>query len=317
MSGFELPQGILSSIINASPVGMLLINKEGNIVFANSKTEQIFGEPVAELLKGSIDHLIPGRHRQHHSRLMTDYFNSPTPRSMSQQQNLVALRRGSEEIHVEIGLSPINIDNERYVLASIIDVSDRIRAQQLEKLNHELQIAATRDPLTGLANRRLLLELIEETKHMAIRNNLNITLMFIDIDGFKNVNDEYGHDVGDIVLRKVAASLRQSLRRSDIIGRVGGDEFVICLNGVVSREHIEKVSDGLIRNISSIREIDDHQITISTSIGIVSTVVTENVSTDAMIKMADRLMYQAKKSGKGKAIIKEYQTVPDCLILQS
>lgn len=313
MSRFELPQGLLSSIIDASPIGMLLINKEGKIVFANSKSGQIFDQPTAELVKGGIDCLIPERHRKQHSLWMKDYFTCPAPRPMSARQNLVALKRDCQEILVEIGLSPINIDNECYVLASIIDVSDRIKAKKLEKLNHELQIAATRDPLTGLANRRLLLELIEETKHIAIRNNENITLMFVDIDGFKNVNDDYGHDVGDLVLCRVASTLRQSLRKSDIIGRVGGDEFVICLNGVVSRHHIEKVSDILLKNISSIRDIDDHQISISTSIGVISTVVTDSISTEAMISMADKLMYQAKKSGKGRTVIEEYQSVPDSL----
>lgn len=156
-----------------------------------------------------------------------------------------------------------------------------------------------------MLNRKLLIEYGEKLRKLAIRDKKSIAIAFIDLDNFKTVNDQFGHDIGDRCLCEVAHLLTTNLRKSDIVARVGGDEFIICFYDVEKSAHLEKILDQLLSQISSIRSIDDHLIDIGASIGATITYTPEHVTINKMINIADKLMYKVKHSSKNAVVINE------------
>ena len=294
MPNLQLSDEMLMSMLNALPVGTLLTTREGKIIFSNPKSEDLLGFDKGELSGCSVDKLVPGQYRESHEKMRVDYMNAPTPRSMKNGRVLHALKKNGQEIQVQIGLSPLIVDSINYVLVSIIEVSNQI-----------FKVAAYHDPLTGLPNRNLFNELTETLRNLAIRNGTHLTLIFIDLDGFKDVNDRHGHEVGDLVLCEVADILGKCVRKNDIIGRIGGDEFLMCFYGIESSIDLDNILNNLIKVISSIKNVRGNKIDISASIGAVSTSEPDNFLINDMVKMADKLMYRAKKSGKGKVLYEE------------
>ena len=305
MSRFQLSDETIASIIEASPIGMLLVNNDGEIVFVNRKCKEIFGYSKEEFLKGSIDMLIPQRFRAHHAEHRADYSARPEARPMGAGRYLEGVRKNGRDIPVEVGLSPIVIGGERLVLVSVVDMSDRYLANRLSRVNRTLKLEATHDDLTGLPNRRLFLELFEKSVNSAMRRGSSIALMYVDLDGFKKVNDENGHDVGDALLCEVASILSRNVRKGDIVARIGGDEFIVSLIDTKDAESVVGVGKKLIKEISSIEHIGNCQIDISASIGAFRTAMTDSKSLEMLINTADKLMYEAKKAGKGRIVFRE------------
>ena len=153
------------------------------------------------------------------------------------------------------------------------------------------------DPLTGLANRTLLLEHLENALARAARNSRQISVIFIDLDHFKAVNDTLGHHAGDELLVNVGQCLKACLRDEDIIARVGGDEFVVVLSSESEKEGTTKIASRLIQSIADlVYQVDDEKV-VSASIGIA--VYPENGNdVDTILQNADAAMYCAKKKGK-------------------
>ena len=304
-----LSMDIVTSIIEASPVGMMVFDASGCVVFANQQAETIFCVETSNkgaLVGKRINDLIPQRFRDYHKDVEKEYMQHPVPKAMGAGRHLVGLRGDGSEVPLDIGLSPLHYHNERYILASVVDISDRLRVTQLEVENKRLEQEATHDPLTGLPNRRMLTEFAENLRSLAVRNHQRLTIMFLDLDGFKIVNDQYGHHVGDLLLCEVARVLKNLVRESDIVGRYGGDEFLLCFVGddkaTTEGEGRcgKKMARHLARGIESIRVVDGHEVCIGASIGVVSSVRPAAVTIDGMINAADRLMYKAKKNGVKK-----------------
>ena len=173
-----------------------------------------------------------------------------------------------------------------------------------DKILEKMQYLATHDHLTELPNRFLFLELLEKMIHDAIRRKTEVAIMFIDLDGFKKVNDIYGHNIGDKILCRVTNTLLDSLRINDIAGRFGGDEFIVALNEVKGVDDIKTLSDRIIKHISIIELPDAPDFKLGASIGVVYGKMQAN-HIDSLILLSDKLMYEAKQSGKGQAILKE------------
>jgi len=256
---------------------------------------------------------LPEKYRNNHSACLKKYLESPSARPMGKGVTLYGINSQGEEIPLEIGLSPIRINDVSYVLASVIDVSDHIQVDKLRETNEELRETALHDPLTGLPNKILLSEFIENARQQSIRNNVPLNLIYIDLDGFKEVNDNYGHKTGDDLLCILATALQNTIRKSDIVGRLGGDEFLICIQETKHSAELETITEKLLTTISSIREINGHIVNISASIGVTIFYNLNSFSVEQMVQFTDGLMYQAKRSGKNKYIIKscaEIQSTP-------
>ena len=160
-----------------------------------------------------------------------------------------------------------------------------------------LESMALQDPLTGLANRRLL----PETMWMAIahgrRNKSAMAVLYLDLDGFKAVNDTLGHAAGDLLLKNVAERLVHAVREEDTVARVGGDEFMIVLWHVIGFEDTSMVAAKLIEAIAQPYDIEGHTVTVTTSVG-AAVYPMHGEDSDALMKSADAALYEAKRAGK-------------------
>ncbi|MFW5873644.1 MAG: GGDEF domain-containing protein [Bacillota bacterium] len=163
----------------------------------------------------------------------------------------------------------------------------------LRKFEHQ----AYHDKLTGLANRKYFTEKFETLKQKADFSGSNIGLIFIDIDQFKAINDNYGHDTGDKVLESIAAKMKNNLKEEDIVARMGGDEFLVALSDLNSKSEIIKVAKRLIKELNDILVIGDEKIKISVSGGI-SFYPDDSRELEILIKNADSAMYKAKAKNK-------------------
>jgi diguanylate cyclase (GGDEF)-like protein/PAS domain S-box-containing protein len=171
------------------------------------------------------------------------------------------------------------------------EINDR---KQYEARIHYL---ATHDELTGLPNLRVAKDRMEIALKHAKRNQMLVAVMFLDLDGFKIVNDVNGHDAGDFVLKETAARFKACLRQSDTLARIGGDEFLIILEGLTSPCFVEQVSEKLIYQVAEKIEFKGEALNIGVSIGI-SLYPKNGNNFDSLIKVADDAMYVTKKSGK-------------------
>jgi len=185
-------------------------------------------------------------------------------------------------------------------------IQDVTRLKQAEE---EIRLLAFYDGLTGLANRMLFLDRLDQTIAMATRNNQIFALLYLDLDHFKRVNDTLGHHIGDLLLKSVAETLKRNIRRSDtatrlgtdnddsIIARLGGDEFTVLLPDIKDMESAAVVARRLIQAIPDTYDCEGHDVSVTTSIGI-SVFPQDGESAGVLLKNADSAMYQAKDSGR-------------------
>jgi len=163
-----------------------------------------------------------------------------------------------------------------------------------------LQAADTiyRDPLTRLPNRDATFGRLEEALLSAARHKARVAVFYVDLDGFKAINDQYGHAVGDVTLLEVARRMQATLRRDELIGRLGGDEFAAILPNVTSIDEVLTAAERLAKRLSEQIEVDDVRMRISASIGI-ALYPDDGDSADLLLGNADAAMYQAKREGRG------------------
>ena len=175
--------------------------------------------------------------------------------------------------------------------------SDLARGEAESRLLHQ----ALTDELTGLPNRRLLTDRLSQTLAAAERSDQIMALLYIDLDGFKLVNDSLGHSVGDTLLGRVAERFRLRIRKADTLARIGGDEFIIVLAMMHSKEEAEMVAKSLLEALAPPFLIDNHEITIGASVGI-GLFPENSADADELLQQADSAMYAAKRGGKNRVM---------------
>jgi diguanylate cyclase (GGDEF)-like protein len=181
----------------------------------------------------------------------------------------------------------------------IWNISLRREVALRREAEQKMRFMATHDDLTQLPNRSLIKERIEQALLQHARHNEILALLFIDLDGFKDVNDRYGHDAGDELLLKLAAVLTGAVRKSDTVARFGGDEFVILLTGLLSRDDAAIVAEKILYQLASPVALSVGDVQVGASIGIA---VYPDDGTDSarLLKVADSLMYRIKQQGKNQ-----------------
>jgi diguanylate cyclase (GGDEF)-like protein len=158
----------------------------------------------------------------------------------------------------------------------------------------KLKFLAEHDELTGIFNRRALLRQIDIAIARANRSQTHAALLFIDLNGFKSINDTLGHDIGDKVITVIANRLHDSLRNTDIVGRLGGDEFIVWLDIIEDKQFVIQKIEQLSALIMSPIDIGEHKLSVGASIG-VSLLFTDGNTSELLIKTADVAMYHAKE----------------------
>lgn len=265
------------------------------------------GNGKITFISASVKHLLQHDeayyHGQRFSRLFSDKSaervahllllikrHKPLPYSRCEVQ---LIRADGQLIDAEMLLQITRSEDGRSseLSADIRDISER---KQLENALTEL---AHTDSLTGLPNRSQFNLRAEQALHQASRLKQSVAMMFIDLDDFKAVNDDYGHHIGDALLLEVAKRMGCSLRAADTVFRIGGDEFVVLLENMPQQRHIQLVGDKIIRALSQKIIIEGCPCQIGASIG-VACFPEDGLDIEALIRAADKAMYQVKQNGK-------------------
>ena len=178
--------------------------------------------------------------------------------------NSVLIRRDGHEIFIEDSVAPIH-DREGQVTGAVIVFRDVTATRTLEeRLTH----SAEHDFLTGLPNRMLLNDRVSQAIALARRNTGRAAVLFLDLDGFKHINDSLGHQIGDKVLQSVATRLLACVRAPDTVSRLGGDEFVVLIQEFQHDEDAGPTAGRLLRAVADVHLIDQHEIHLTASIGV-------------------------------------------------
>jgi diguanylate cyclase (GGDEF)-like protein len=204
--------------------------------------------------------------------------------------NCLLVRRDGHEVLIEDSAAPIH-DRDGRLTGGVIVFHD---ASMARSSIDEMSRRAQYDALTKLPNRDLFKERLQQAILMAARRRSCLAVLFLDLDGFKRINDIHGHDLGDEVLKSVAARLQATLRKSDTVGRLGGDEFVILLTEISHAADADISAAKVLAELRKPHQIGGHLLDLTASIGI-STYPEGGTDADGLLKHADLAMYRAKR----------------------
>ena len=274
-----------SSLFDHADTPMLIVDLDGNVDSANLAFNSAFGARVADAVGRPITAFFAADAR---ASLFGSIRSAVSGKPRKTEASFTA---GDSPMQVEISAVPIR-KGERVegVCLYVRDVTDR---KQLER---ELQSRALHDYLTGLPNRSLFQDRLEHALNRAQRDGGSVSLLYMDLDRFKPVNDRLGHEVGDRVLTKVADRLRALVRSADTVARVGGDEFAMLLEGDCDDDEALATAKRVVGSLREEMVVDEHRILIGTSVGVARSDVDTGTPGD-LVRMADLAMYEAKKRG--------------------
>ena len=236
-------------------------------------------------------------HRQNRALLKAKEKNEAINEFVHVIQDVTRNKRFTSRVPVQGTDEIALLSTEFNHMLAELQLRDMAKAEAESKLQHQ----ALTDDLTGLPNRRLLSDRLSQVLEMAKRDSRIVALLYLDLDGFKLVNDSLGHTVGDTLLAEVARRLGSRIRKSDTLARLGGDEFTIVLTRLNSQEEAALVASGLLEVLSRPFLIENHEIAISASIGI--SIFPENgADATELLQQADSAMYAAKRDGKNRVM---------------
>jgi diguanylate cyclase (GGDEF)-like protein/PAS domain S-box-containing protein len=277
------------TVLDAVPAAVLIVAPDGTICFANTRLEQLTGYPRAELSGRPVEVLVPAAQRQAHRADRDSYGLAPRPRPMGTGLDIACQRADGSEFPADVSLSPLEVGGETFVVATISDETEHRRSAD------ELFHRAVHDPLTGLANRVLLIDRLEHALARADRQERRLGVLYVDLDGFKAVNDTWHHAVGDQVLRNVAERLTRAVRPEDTVARFGGDEFVVLCEDLTDAADSVRVAERILAELCRPIPHRGGTARLAASIGVV--LADGPTSGEALIEAADRAMYRAKRRG--------------------
>lgn len=293
-------------IMEVIPDAALVVNGAGRIVFANGLLCQMFGYRSGALLEQDLSLLIPESSRTRHHSAVGGFFTRLSNRPMGRGLQFRGLRASGETFPVAIMLSHAVLDGEDHAIAF---VRDHTQLQAVEdRIRHELEqqrAMAHTDPLTGLGNRRAFdLELAEELRELR-RQGRQFAIGFIDLDDFKQVNDRFGHELGDRVLQELGQLIRDACRGSDLVARIGGDEFATIHPGAsqaVALQVLERMRQQFLDHVRD----KDWPVTLSMGLCLCNDPGADYRAED-LLAAADRAMYEAKQLGKNRIRVADLQ----------
>jgi diguanylate cyclase (GGDEF)-like protein/PAS domain S-box-containing protein len=276
-------------LFELSPDG-ISVHIDGKFAFVNPAGMRLLGATHADQLIGiSGSDVVHPDYREIEKTRMQQLEDSPDIVSWTEEKYV---RLDGAVIDVEVAGARFSYQGKPAVQAIFRDITGRkLAAQRIEHL-------ALHDPLTGLPNRMLFFDRIHQVIAEAKRDRNIFALLYIDMDDFKSINDMYGHNAGDRLLREVSKRLVSSMRESDPIARIGGDEFIGICRTITTPEEAELVACKIIAIQSEPFDLKGHSYSIGVSIGI-SVYPTDGEDAGTLLNRADEAMYRVKKSGKG------------------
>jgi diguanylate cyclase (GGDEF)-like protein/PAS domain S-box-containing protein len=280
--------------LNSIGEAVICTDVGGNVTFLN---------PVAEKLTGWSLQDAAGRPMADVFQILDSTSRETTPNltemAVDQNQvvhllsNCVLIRRDGHEVPIEDCVAPIH-DLEGKVAGAVIVFRDVSAARAMSA---HIAHTAQHDFLTGLPNRMLLNDRVGQAIAAAQRHEKQVAVLFLDLDGFKHINDSLGHPTGDRLLQSIAWRLVECVRGADTVSRQGGDEFVVLLSELEQPEDAAHTARRMLQVVAEAHSIDQHDLHVTTSIG-VSVYPDDGLDAETLIKNADTAMYQAKENGR-------------------
>lgn len=296
-------------------MGIIIIDKEHKIIIWNNWLERYTGKSKDETIGRKLSEVYAHFGGKALLNILNNTLQNGQSRFCSSTLHKIFVLPADEarqNVQQNMQVEAIFSGEERYALIQIMDITGHHnRVSQLKNVireigleNEQIKVAenmsrhqALHDSLTGLPNRVLFGDRLEAAINFAHRNEQILAVMFIDLDGFKAVNDNYGHAVGDLLLKAVVERLKQNTRESDTLARLGGDEFMLILLQVRGKENATNVARKLQASFKEAFKINEHSFSITASIGI-SIYPFNSQDADTLTRQADSAMYQAKEAGK-------------------
>ena len=280
-----------TSAINAASDQIVIANAQGEIEFVNPAFEKETGYTFDEAIGKTPKLFASGKHDDSYYTALWDTINAGET-----WHGEVTNQRKDGSFYVEdMSITPVKSE------AGVIEHFIAIKRNVTEKKMYEKRLdhLAHHDLLTGLPNRLLLSDKLVQRFTQARQQNNSLAIMFLDLDRFKLVNDTLGHSVGDLLLKEVAMRLSANVRDTDTVARMGGDEFIVIVGEIESPKDIIAVANKLLKTLSDPFLLDNHELFISTSIGI-SMYPADGMDVETLVKNADTAMYRAKEQGRNR-----------------
>ncbi len=286
----ERAQVTLDSIGDA----VISADAEGRVTFLNLVAERLTGWPEPEASSRQMDEvfrIVDATTREAIQNPMEDAV--ALNRVGHLPGNCILIRRDGHEIFIEDSAAPIH-NRGGGITGSVIVFRDVSTARALAE---ETVHASQHDFLTGLPNRLLLSDRLSQAIALAKRRATDVAVLFMDLDGFKHINDSLGHLIGDKLLQSIAKRLTEQIRTPDTVSRQGGDEFVVLLQDIKTHEDVAIAAKRIIQAVSQVHSIGEHELYITASIGI-SIYPEDGLNAETLMKNADTALYQAKDLGR-------------------
>lgn len=280
---------LASTVFKTAIEGVMVTDADNKIVAVNQAFTSITGYESSEVLGKSPSLLSSGRHDTSFYQRMDDELANK-----GQWQGEVCNRRKDGDIYYEwLSITALKDDFghvESYV-SLLSDITKRKKAED------KIYLQANYDSLTGLANRNLFLDRFEHALNIAKRECSTVAVFFIDLDGFKNVNDTFGHAKGDMLLQLTTKRIKETVRKTDVVSRLSGDEFAIILTGDNDVYNFEKIATQILEKIANPFQLKEKEAFVTASIGI-SIFPDDGRTSEELLSKADSAMYKAKSKGK-------------------
>ena len=279
------------AVLDTAVDGILTIDGTGRVESMNAAAERMFGWRAADVVGRNVSMLMPEPYRSEHDRYLERYHRTGERRIIGIGREVLGQRRDGSAFPLELAVSEVGGDSGLFT-GVVRDISER------KELEAQLARQALHDPLTGLANRSLLLDRLEHALARLPRHAGALALMFLDLDRFKLVNDSLGHDAGDELLIQTAERLRAVVRCEDLVARLGGDEFVVLCEDLPDPGDAEAVAARIVAALNAPVHVRGRDIRAPASVGVVTDVGERTAS--ELLRDADAAMYQAKEQGRGR-----------------
>ncbi|WP_160162716.1 EAL domain-containing protein [Magnetococcus marinus] len=285
-------EGNARQVLSLADMAIISVNEEGIIIEVNRFASEMFGYSEQEMIGLSVHLLLPPHFRKRHTLLYQGFVDGEvTERRMGQRGEVTGYRKDGTFFPVEASIAKYRCNEKWVMVASFRELTELKRAQE------ELVRRATHDPLTGLPNRTLFRERLTSALHRSHQNGENIGLLFINLDGFREINDSYGHEMGDLLLEEVSQRLITVVNQGDTVGRLAGDEFIILCEHIQNPEPLSSLAVSVTNVIREPIVHDDLKLRVTASIGIALGHGSTH-SADDLMRSADSAMNSVKERGR-------------------
>ncbi|MFQ5615751.1 MAG: diguanylate cyclase [Anaerolineales bacterium] len=284
------------AVVETANDAIITADSRGNIVSCNSSAQVMFGYSVDEVNGQPLTLIMPERYRKGHQNGLKRVVSGGESNIAEKTVEWVGIRKGGSEFPLELSLTTWQAGGKVFFTAIVRDITKRVQAEK------KLRYLAITDSLTGIFNRRHFFELAERELERARRYNRLLSIILLDIDHFKWVNDTYGHATGDQALQALTTQCQESLRESDIFARYGGEEFVILLPET-DLEQAQQVAERIRKEVADLSiHTAGNTVSITISLGVAS-LVDREMTLDKLLARADKALYASKEGGRNRVTI--------------